>query len=150
MPLKNSQRSYFIDAESFENSEFVRVAKKKIGIKLYDMAIRVFSEFIASRDESKSKGYFVFAAIVGRNGQASKHDVDYLWQRMIEIYGKDEVADDTIHRVLGTICMICVARDPRKWVYVEDADKSSKLAKDKIPDPNQYFISDYKLPKPKK
>ena len=73
--------------------------KKKIGIKLYDMAIRVFSEFIASRDESKSKGYFVFAAIVGRNGQASKHDVDYLWQRMIEIYGKDEVADDTIHIV---------------------------------------------------
>ena len=150
MPLRHYQKAFFVDPSSFEESEFVRIAKKKMGEKLYNMAVRVFSDFIATREEEKSKGYFVFASIVGHNGSASKHDVDYLWQRMIEIYGKDEAADDTIHRVLGTICMICVAKDKRKWVYVEDADKNLKLSKDKIPDPNQYFIGDYKIPKPKR
>lgn len=147
MPLRHYQKAYFVDPDAFENSEFLKVARKKMGQPLYDKAVQIFSDFIATRDKDKSGGYFIFASVVGNHGGAPKEDIDSLWSQMIDKYGKSEEADDTIHRVLGTICMVCVARDPRKWVYVEDADKQSKLSNDKIPEPNKYFIGDYSMPK---
>lgn len=150
MPLKNATKPFFISSDVLEESEFIRVAKKKMGIKLYDMAIRVFTEYISQKDETKSGGYFQFAHIVGHAGQAPKKDVDYLWDRMIEVYGDDEAGEDTIHRVLGTICMICVTKDPRTWVYVEDMEKRDKLLKREIPNANEYFIGSYTVKQQKK
>ncbi len=146
MPLRHSERTFFIDPELLEKSDFIITAQKKMSMPTYDMAVRIFTEFISSREESKSGGYFQFAHIVGHSGQATKKDVDHLWERMMDIYGSDAAGEDAIHRILGTICMACVAKDPRPWVYVEDMDKQDKLSKREIPAANQYFIGNYKIP----
>ena len=147
MPLKHYSRRFFVDPDKFEESEFIRVAKKKMGKELYDLAVSVFSEFIRNQDKDKSGGYFIFASIMGIHNYQKCLAIRQLWNGMTEKYGNTEEADDTIHRVLGTICMICVARDPRRWIYVEDEDKRLKLSLDKVPEPNKYFIGDYKVPK---
>lgn len=150
MPLKHYRRSYFIDPESFEQAELIVQAQKKMKPALYTLAISVFTRFIHDRDVDVSRGYFKFASIMGYSQADRSPQVHELWEGMAQAYGRDAAASDTIHRVLGTICMICVAKDPRKWVYVEDEDKKQKLSLDKIPDPNQYFIGKYTLPKKKR
>lgn len=150
MPLKHYCRNYFIDPDSFERADIIIQAKKKMKPELYTLALTVFTSFIHDRDEDVSRGYFKFASIMGYTRADRSPLVHELWEGMANTYGRDEAADDMIHRILGTICMICVAKDPRKWVYVEDEDKQKKISLDKVPDPNQYFIGNYKLPKKKR
>ena len=147
MPLKHYKRQFFIDPEKFEEANLIKVAKKKMGSELYELAEKIFTKYIQERDVDKSAGYFKFAFIMGTTNAQRSEEVRKLWEGMSKKYGRDEASDDSIHRILGTICMICVAKDPRKWVYVEDEDKRYKLSMDKVPDPNQYFIGDYKIPK---
>jgi hypothetical protein len=120
MPLKHATRTFFIEPDVIEGVNLMSSAKKKMGLSTYNMAIRIFTDFVKTRDVNKSGGYFEFAHIIGHSGQASKKDADHLWNRMLDIYGRDEAGDDIVHRILGTICMIAVAKDPRTWVYVED------------------------------
>lgn len=146
MPLRHFYKPFFINPDDIENSHFIIHNRKKIGEKLYGMAKRVFTEFISSRDENYSGGYFHFGMILGNAGLASKKDVDYLWHRMKEIYGDTDLANDMINKILGTICMICVANDYRTWVYKDDMERKEKLANNEIPDANEYFIAKYEIP----
>jgi hypothetical protein len=139
MSLKHFQKTYSISPKTLEDA--LENERKRMGEKLFGMAVRVFTEYISTRKEENSGGYFQFAFIMGRMGQAPKKDVDYLWKRMIDIYGTGDIAGDTIHKVLGTICMMCVAKDPRNWVFVEDPEKKEKLDRDEIPSANEYFIA---------
>ena len=140
MSLKHFNRSFKIDPIGLDESDILSKAKKEMGKPLYGMANRVFSEFVQRQDESISAGYFKFAFIIGDSGQAPKKDVDYLWQRMEEIYGTSDRSYDFIKRVLGTICMKCVAEDKRQWVYRDDMDKKKKLASGDIPDATEYWV----------
>ena len=147
MPLRHYRRAFFIDPDKFEHSDLLISARQKMGSDLYDLAFHVFTTFIAHQDAERSAGFFKFAFIVGEQSAQHFPDVKALWNGMLHAYGRGDAADDAIHRILGTICMICVARDPRRWVYVEDEDKHQKLACDKIPEPNQYFIGQYRMPR---
>lgn len=146
MPLRHFYKTFFVEASALETSDLLQKSKQKMGSKLFNMAVRIFTEYVSSRTREKSGGYFHFGMILGDSGQASKKDVDYLWSRMYEIYGKRPDSHDLINRILGTICMMCVAGDPRKWAYKDDMDKQEKLYNNEIPDANEYFISDYDLP----
>jgi len=146
MPLKHFYRTYFVEASSLEDAGILQKARKRMGMKLYNMAIRVFTEFITNQDENKSGGYFHFGIALGESAKSPKKDVDYLWRRMIELYGDGDEANDTIRRVLGTICMMCVAKDSRTWCFKDDMDKKEKLEHNEIPDANEYFIGNYEMP----
>jgi hypothetical protein len=140
MSLKHFIKGFEIDADSLENSDLIIQAQKVMGKRLYTMANRVFREYTESRDEAVSGGYFKFAMVLGDSAFSSKHDVDYLWERMGQLYGTNKASSDFIKRVLGTICMLAVARDPRPWAYKDDPDKKKKVADDEIPDATEYFI----------
>jgi hypothetical protein len=145
MPLKHFYKSFYIEPKTIENSEFLIHNRNKMGEKLYGMAKRVFTQYITEQDENYSGGYFHFGMILGNSGQASKRDVDYLWRRMKEVFGESDESYDIINRVLGTICMMCVASDSRPWVYRDDMDRQEKLDNNEIPDANEYFIGNYKI-----
>ena len=142
--LKHFMKRFTVEASSLEVSDLLTKAKFKMGLKLYGMAERVFKEYVETRDESLSQGYFKFAMILGDSGFASKGDVDYLWKRMHEIYAQPGVkakdSEDYVKRVLGTICMLSVAKDGRAWLFKDDPEKKKKLADDEIPDATEYFL----------
>ena len=50
--------------------------------------------------------------------------------------------------MLGTVCMMCVIRDPRPWVYRDDMERQEKLDNNEIPDANEYWIGSYEIPEP--
>lgn len=139
--LKEFTKTYPIDATSMEKSGLVLKAKKDMGTKLFNMSKRVFKEFIQTKDRSLSGGYFKFAFVVGDSGQAPKKDVDYLWNRMVEIYGDSQESVNHIKRVLGTVCMICVAGDSRSWFCRIDPEKKEKLAVGQIPEATEYWMN---------
>lgn len=140
MPLKNFQKTFSISPDKLEKSDFIKNAQKKMGMSTYNKAKRIFTEYISSRNIVNSGGYFQFAFIIGESGQAPKKDVDSLWERMENIYGTDKIGYETIKRVLGTICMICVANDSRCWFYKEDMEKREKKMHDEKPDANEYWM----------
>lgn len=139
--LKHFQKKFNIDAESLESSQLIVKAKRNMGSKLYGMAIRVFTEYVESRDISDSGGYFKFAMAMN---DSTKRDSDYLWDRMIQIYGVGKQSEDYIKRILGTICMICVAKEGRRWLYKDDPDKKQKLEIGEIPTATEYFLEQTK------
>jgi len=138
--LRHFQRRFQVCPVSLGESDLLNKAKKEMGVKLYNMAVRVFTEYVGSIDESVSAGYFKFAFVIGESGQAPKKDVDYLWNRMVEVYGDEKRSVDHIKRVLGTICMMVVADDPRNWVYRDDMDKKFKIAQGQVPEATEYWV----------
>lgn len=118
------------------------------------MIVRIFTEYVASQDENDSGGWFIFAKV---QGDSPKRDIDYMWRRLEEVYHITEELPEAmqedrwnvITRSLGTICMMCVARDPRPWVYIYDIDHKIKVENGEIPEANRYFIGDYILPEEK-
>ena len=63
MSLRHFQRRFYMNIDSLKNSDLLKRARKTMGMKLYNMAIRIFKQSIESRDISISSGYFKFALI---------------------------------------------------------------------------------------
>jgi hypothetical protein len=135
--LRHFYKKFKVDPDDLEDSDLMVQARSKMGEKLYGMAVRVLTEFVEKQERAIGAGYFQYAFIMGHSGKAPKGDVDYLWKRMIEKYGDD---DKPINMILGTLCMIVVARDDRGWVYKDDLDKKAKKDVGQVPDANEYWI----------
>ena len=138
--LKRFDRNFVICPHELENSDIIINAKHKMGTRLYNMANRVFREYIEKQDKNISGGYFRFAFVVGESGQAPKKDVDYLWNRMVQVYGDSESSYAVIKKVLGTICMIQVGYNNRKWLCSIDPEKRVKVANNEVPDATAYWM----------
>lgn len=136
--LRHFQRSKKIDSDSLENSKLLTQAKKPMGAKLYNRIMKYFTKYVADRDIEVSGGYFKFAMVIGNKVENQK-EADYIWNEMLLIFGDDSESVNHIKRVLGTMLMLSVVNDDRKWCYKDDPDKKLKVKADEIPDPTEYF-----------
>jgi len=142
--LKRQGAKTNIDPEAWRKKEIITSCIKKVGTRSFKMLERVFRQYVSGRDQSKGGGFFRLSMIIGFDAEVCVKDVKNIWNRMISLYGEDDLGVQAINKTLGTLLMIIIAEDDKRWVWEPDPDKTIRILMGEKPDGN-YYYKDFRL-----
>ncbi len=130
---------------------YVSTVERKVKANQWKMINRIFDEALDDLVDSCASGnklvWTKTAALVGRSSQRPKHDIERLWDRMVECFGEDK----QLLKAMGAMLNWKIAQRPETWLsYRQQTDNVDPETGKKIVISTYWVDEDYVPPGTKK